>query len=288
MNKNIIDDDDFEYEKEIADKNREIARQHEEAMQRAIQREKELEEQERKERDKRIANDKVELLRLKNGVVDEKDSSIQEVKEETVELHGKEKIANIWYHYKVWILFGLFVIVAAAITVKDSVSREKPDMTVMMIANNDLAGKQKQLEEYFEKYTPDFDDNGYVHVEVMMIPQSQDDLHHQGANNTKLVANLQLGEIIMVVTDDKTVDEIKDIMVDDLGKQLNDETHFDKLGYKLSNDKTKKQLDYPDMPDNVYISMRRPAKTTGDSLETMQKNYNKALKVMKNILKDSK
>lgn len=283
-NESIVDDDDYEYEKSIAEKNRELKRQHEEAMERAYERQREKEIQAKKERDQKIKNDKIELLRLKEGIIDQDDSSMKEVHEEKIELHGKAKAANIWYHYKWWFIFGAFLIIAVTSIVYEQVTKEKPDITVMMVANNGLADRQQDIEKFLEKYTPDFDENGYVHVAVIMMPQSQNDLQQQGVNNTKLVANLQMGQAIMVFTDENTDDKIKGIM-NDVTEDFPDNKHIDKLGFRLDTEKAKKELNYENMPDNTYISLRRPAKTTGDSLETMQKNYDKTYKVFKKIVK---
>lgn len=280
-NDNLIDDDDYEYEKAVAQRNRELIWEREQLEEQL----KAEEEQAKKEREKRLKDEKIELLRLKNGVVDQEDTSMKEVREEQTQLHGKAKIANIWYHNKVWIIFGTLILVAAAFMIYDAVSKEKADITVMMVANNGLADRQEDIEKFFEKYTPDFDGNGYVHVNVIMVPQSENDLQNQGVNNTKLVANLQLADAIMVITDEETDDEIKGIMKD-MTEDFPDNKYVDELGLKLDTDKAARELNYENMPKDVHISMRTPAKTTGDSLEKMQENFDKSYKVFKAIAED--
>lgn len=284
--KRLVDDDDYEYEKQAAEKTREIKKQQEEAFKKAQQEQIKKQRQEEEEREKRLTKEKLELLQLKNGVIDESECDIKEEHEEPIKLHGKAAIANFWYHYKIWIIFAVFIIAVVAFILKDQFSREKPDLTVLMIADNGLADRQDELEQFFEKYTEDVDGNGYVHVSVIMMPQSKNDLEQSGVNNSKLVAQLQMGQAIMVVTDSNTDDRIKSVMKHDLDKDFPDNKYIDELGLSLNMQIASEELKYSEMPNDVHISLRTPAKTTGDSLETMQKNYDIAFKTFKKMTDD--
>ena len=278
-NKPLVNDDDYEYEKQQAEKIIEERKKAEE--EKAIK-----EKLAREERDKQIARDKLELLQLKNGVINDEQATIKEEHEVVEKLHGKAWLANIWYHYKIMIIFIVFLLAACSIIIYDQVTREKADITILMIADNGLADRQKDIEEFFEKYTEDVDGNGYVHVGVIMIPQSQNDLNQQGVNNSKLVAQLQLADAIMVITDSNTDDRIKEIMNHDLKDDFPDNPYIDQLGLSLNMKVAAKELNYEQMPNDVHISIRRPVDTTGDSLEKMQKNYDISFKTFKAIADD--
>lgn len=278
-NKPLVDEDDYEYEKQLAEK---VINERKKAEEERIKKERTA----REEREKQIAKDRLELLQLKNGVIDEEHSTIKEEKEETIELHGKAKIANIWYHYKIMIIFIIFLVAVVGIIIYDTVTREKADIYVLMIADNGLADRQQDIEEFFEKYTEDVDGNGYVHVGVIMIPQYQNDLQQQGVNNSKLVAQLQLADSIIVITDSNTDDRIKAIMKHDLNKDFPGNKYIDELGLSLNMKVASKALNYEQMPNDVHISLRNPVDTTGDSLKKMQKNYDISFRTFKAITDD--
>ena len=270
--KNLINDEDYEYEKSLAEHQRELARNEEEAMQRAIADRKKREQEEKKARDKQIAQDKLELLKIKNDIIDEDTSSIKEEHEEVRKLKGAEWVANVWYHNKVWIIFGAFILMVVGFITYSEIKREKPDLTVMVIANNGLAERQQELEEFFEKYTDDLDGNGYVHVQIIMMPLNPNstDYQTQNTNTSKFLANLQMGESVIVITDSNTEDQFKGIMKSDLDKDFPDNPYIDELGLSLNMKLVADELKFENMPNDVHISLRTPTKTLNDSLETMQ------------------
>lgn len=276
----IDDEDDYLYEKALAYEVIAKRKQAEELK-------KKKEREEVKAREKRIHDEKIELMKLKTGVIDNSET-IKEEHEVIEEAHGWAKITNIWYRDKYLVLFAVFLIVITGYIVYTEVTRERPDMTVLMVADNDLQFRQSQLEKFFEKYTDDFDGNGYVHVQVVMIPISKNykDLQMQNTYQSKLVAQLQLGENIMVITDSNTEAKVMSVMENSLPGKFPDNKYVDDKGLSLNMKLVADQLDYPDMPYDIYLSMRHPVKTTGDSLETMQKNYDKSLKVFTKMAED--
>ena len=148
--------------------------------------------------------------------------------------------------------------------------------------------RQEELEEFFEKYTDDLDGNGYVHVEVIMIPLNShsDDYQQQNVNSTKFLAQLQGGESILVITDSNTDEEFKSIMTPELPKEFPNNKYVDDMGMSWNMEIMAKELNFENMPNDIHLSMRAPVKTLGDSKETMQENYDKAFKVFKRIVDD--
>lgn len=287
-NNALLDSDDYEYEKNIAMHRKEMERREQEAMERALAEQKEREKQEEKEREHRIAQERIELMKLKSGVIDESESTIKEEHDQIRELHGFEKVSNFFYHNKLWIIFGAFIIVVTAFIVIDSLRREKADLTVLMIANNGLETRQEELETFFEKYTDDIDGNGYVHVSVIEIPLNPNSTDYQGqnVNNTKFLAQLQSGETIMVITDSNTDEDFMAIMKSDLKKDFPDNPYIDDKGMSWNMEIMAEELSYENMPNDVHLSLRTPVKTTGDSKEKMEENYEKSYTVFKRIVED--
>jgi hypothetical protein len=284
----LEDADDAEYERTLAQQRREAEERERQVLEQAEAERRERERQEEKERERRLAQERIELMKLKSGVIDESESSIKEEHDQIRELHGFEKVQNFFYHNKVWIIFTIFIIAVAAFIFIDAARREKADLTVLMIANNGLETRQEELEEFFEKYTDDLDGNGYVHVEVIMIPLNShsDDYQQQNVNSTKFLAQLQGGESILVITDSNTDEEFKSIMTPELPKEFPNNKYVDDMGMSWNMEVMAKELNFENMPNDMHLSMRAPVKTLGDSKETMQENYDKAFKVFKRIVDD--
>lgn len=282
----LIPDEDFEYEKSLAEHERERQQALDAAEQAAKEERKRLEREEKEKRDKQIAQDKIELMKLKNGVIEESES-IKEEHSEVRKLKGKEWIANFWYHNKLWICFGVFIAAVIIFITYDTLSREKPDLTVMMIANNGLSVRQDELEEFFEKYTDDLNGDGKVHVSVIIAPLDPNSADTtQSAYQTKWLAQLQTSECIMVITDSNTEEDFLNIMKHDLAKDFDDATYIDEYGLSLNFKFLAEKLKYEYMPNDVHLSMRVPVQTLSDSKEDMEKSYEKSFKVFKRIVED--
>ena len=246
----LEDADDAEYERTLAQQRREAEERERQVLEQAEAERRERERQEEKERERRLAQERIELMKLKSGVIDESESSIKEEHDQIRELHGFEKVQNFFYHNKVWIIFTIFIIAVAAFIFIDAARREKADMTVLMIANNGLETRQEELEEFFEKYTDDLDGNGYVHVEVIMIPLNShsDDYQQQNVNSTKFLAQLQGGESILVITDSNTDEEFKSIMTPELPKEFPNNKYVDDMGMSWNMEVMAKELNFENMP----------------------------------------
>lgn len=284
-NDSLIPDDDFEFEKELADKQRAERDAEQERAQKLADERRRKEREEREARDRKIAQDKIELMKLKNGIIEESEE-FNEVHEEKRELKGFEKISNIWYHDKMWICFAAFTILVVAILVYDVVTREKPDLTIMLIADNGLSGTEQNelLEEVFEQYTPDINGDGEVHVQIMdcALNDYKTDTTYT-TNSQKFFANLQQGSIIMVITDSNTDPDYQALMVDNLAEQFPDNPYIDEKGLSLNFAFLADEINYENMPNDIHLCLRRPVATLDDNLEEMQENYDAAFEIFTDI-----
>ncbi|MBO5449122.1 MAG: hypothetical protein J5994_07305 [Ruminococcus sp.] len=284
---NLINQDDYEYEKLLADKERERIKEYEKKQAEAENEQKRRIRQAEKEREKQIAKEKLELLQLKNGVINEDDATIREEHQEAVKLTGKAWLSNFWYHYKYVIIFSLLTAAVVIFLFYSEITRERPDLTVMMIADNGLSQRQTELEEFFEKYTDDLDGNGYVHVAVINIPMSpNNDYQTADAYSSKFFAQLQTGEGMIVITDSNTKDDYKSLMDSTLEERFPGNKYIDDLGFSFNSRLMADELKYEYMPNDVHMSIRYPVKTMDLSKEESQENYDKSFKVFKRIVDD--
>lgn len=280
-NGNLVPDEDFEYEKELAEEEQARRSAEVERLKAAEEERRRREREAKQARDRKIAQDKIELMKLKTGVIDESED-IKEEHTEKRELKGMEKLANFWYHDKMWICFGLFILAVVGFIVYDTVTREKPDITIMLIADDGLSLHADALETVIEQYTPDLNGDGKVHVAIMNVPlnnYSTDTMY--STNSSKFLANLQQGKIIMVITDSNTDPKYQELMVDDLPEQFPDNPYIDEQGLSLNFGFLERELDFENMPNDIHLCLRRPTSTLDDSLEAMQESYDTNFEIFK-------
>ena len=65
-------------------------------------------------------DDKRELLKLKQGLIEESETIVEQ-KREVVELHGWKKVQNFFYHYKWHVVVAVFFIAVIGFFVYDLV-----------------------------------------------------------------------------------------------------------------------------------------------------------------------
>ena len=282
----LVPDEDYEYEKSRAELERQRQQALEEAEQKAAEEAAAKEREEQRERDRQIAADRLELMKLKSGVIEESET-IYEEHEEAPEMTKKQKLANFWYHYKIPVIFAVFLIAVVGFIVYDEVTRVRPDMTIMMIANNGLAYREQEMEEFFEKYVDDLNGDGKINVLVMEVPlDSASNTQMQLGNQNKVVAQMQTGENIMVITDSNTDTMFLNMMKRDLDKDFPGNEYIDIDGLSLNFKFLAEEFKFENMPNDVHLAMRIPIKTLSDSKEKMQENYDEAFVVFKRIVED--
>lgn len=110
--------------------------------------------------------DRRELLKLKQGLVDEKDSNIKETGYDVrmAQTPGEKTKNFLWYH-KVMIVVGILLIALAAVIYAEFFVKKKPDITIYSLGNYAMSIRTG-FEEGMSAYTPDFDNNGEHNVTI--------------------------------------------------------------------------------------------------------------------------
>ena len=289
--KNLIPDDDFDYErKRFEDEEKAYER-----YQKELAEYNERKEQERKDYEKQLDNEKIELVKLKSGVIGESDI-IKEEAPEVIKLSKKEWIKNFWWHNKIIIILVVFAIAVVSYITYDSLSRVKPDIKVMMTVNNGLVNRTEEVADYFERFCPDINGDGEVNVQILSAPLTEDTDDYVQIQKYQEVylANMQTGEIIFILTDDKTDADIysdneSDNLLSDVSPDFADNEFVTNKGLSLKGDYIEDVFKYhTNYPQNIYLGMRVPIKTLKDSKDDMKKNYDKAYEIFKSMAEDIK
>lgn len=294
----LLDSDDYEYEKQIYDKQKQ-QEQELEAKRAALREErKRREKEEKREHERQLAKERIELMKHKGEAQtsDDSEDSI-ESDEKAQESDDKEsagkkksvikKADNFFYHNKWWLGMLAIVLCVAGFILYNELTRKRPDLVVYMICDNDLQQRQKPLEELFEQYVDDVDGNGYVHVEVQIIPLDRTSNDQtQLDNNTMFLTQIYSTKNMLVITDSNTDDYYMEIMDSTLKSKFPDNKYVDERGFSLNMKLVADMLEYENMPNDIHISIRQPVATVDDSLETAQKNYNKNFKYLEKMIND--
>ena len=240
--------------------------------------------------------DKRELLKLKQGLIDEDESEIHEEEKPVYELHGFKRIENFFYHNKIYILMGLFFTAVAVFLLVSLLTRKNADMRVMVVTkDNDIANnvmyKTQEFQQALELYCPDYDDSGYIHVEVFNVDLSENaDAQYSMANVTKITSEAIVGEAQMYIVDTAAAEAVSNSdlsMFVDLGELYPDVDFISGpfMRVKGSGFDVNAQY-YEACPDDLYFVVKKVDENTKnrDVAEPAQK---KALEVIDNIINNN-
>lgn len=282
-----LDDEDFQYEQKLAEQEQEKRRKLEQEKAEAEEKRRKAAREAEKQREQQLARERRELLQLKNGVISEEETTIKKEEHEEIKLTGLAWWSNFWYHNKVKVIVILAVVLVIGYSVFTAIHRERADLTIMMISNSGLDDHAASIEEFFEKYTDDIDGNGYVHVEVIMIPMNPyGDMTILNANQQKFIAQIQIGEGMIVITDSNTEKDFAELMRDDLAEDFPGNKYIDELGFSLNSKIMAQEFGYENMPNDVHMSIRTPDESMEFSHEDAVKNYEDSYVVFKRIVED--
>lgn len=255
-----------------------------------IARQKRLAEKEEKAREayaEKLRQDRLELLKLKQGVISEEELP----KEEKTEKHYTiwEKIGNFFYHNKMYIIFGTLFAALAIFLICDYLSTVYPDAAVMIVAADDEFNYiTEDMEHVFERYCADYNGDGKVYVRVSYLPADSDEVsYYDQAQRTKLVAEFQSGDSIIIIGDRSVCEAmgITEGVLADMREIYPDDENASELGYMLSGTNFGKDIGYEGLSDELFISFRIPKSGFGVNEKEFTQNYENALEIWDNYLK---
>ncbi len=250
-------------------------------------------EKERAERDeygKKLNEERIELMKLKSGIISEDD--IEKVEEIQKVYTTKEKISNFFYHHKWHVIVGAFICILIGVFIYDMVSKVDPDVSVMIIATDEeFTYKTDAIAALLEQYCGDYNGDGKVSVRVSYLPAIVDEENWQAmyvaqADQTKLLAEFQSEDSIIVIADLETCEftKINEGTLADLRFVYRDDENAMYLGYMLSGTSFAEDIEYPELADNLFIGFREPTAGVGVNEEKFKKNYDNAIDLWTNYL----
>lgn len=257
-------------------------------------RQEKIEEIQREEYEHQLAEEKVELLKLKQGVIENSDKlDLSDNEKNTYSIWQKFK--NFIYHNKWWLGITTFFVLIAAFLAYDKITTVKSDMKVMLISDDtDLYVHIEDMVDYFESYIKDYNDDGEKCVDIIYIPISDDEsentisLNAYDSNLSQLSTEFQLGETMMIIGDSKSDDLVQpEETLVNLEELFPDRSEVDGYKFYLKNTNFAKLIGYDEntIPDDLYIGVRKPTSTLNSAEET-QENYEIAMDTIYKIIDD--
>ena len=177
-----------------------------------------------------------------------------------------------------------------------TLTKEKKDLYVLAISttnSSQLYTKQYDIEKALERYCPDFDENGYVHVGVNFINISDENAAVDYANteSMKFTAELHTGDSQLYLTDTGMLEKLAELADDadiqfflELSEQYPDAVFYEGQGLQLNTTDFIDQARWTGCPDIVGLYIRGDfIDMTGDKDE-IEEQRRRATIVMENII----
>ncbi len=270
---------------------------------RKINNQEELKKQERFEKKNDIlrekygqknAEEKIEVLKLKQGVIDQSDA-INSGGNTARSYTKTDKIKNFLYHNKWWLGIASFITIIAAFLIYDTLTTIHSDVRIMLLSDNDnLQIHKNQIHEFFNSYVIDYNEDDRNYTDIVFIPISYDKGKNiaSGGNYENTLSNLsnqfQLGECMMLLADSAADYYIEpETTLENLEEYFPDCPYVEGHKFYLKDTEFAKMIGLkPDeIPDDLYIAVRKPAKNLSSD-ETNKTNYDNAMETLKTIVKD--
>lgn len=251
------------------------------------------------EKAKREREERIELLKMKQGIIEESELIPENEHVKMPELHGWARFANFFYHNKVFILLGAFFVFVIGVIVYQFATREKEDLYILAVTyekNSRLSSRVQKLELALERFCPDYDENGNVHVTVNFVDRSTSSdqivTQYDDAQAQKLSIEFMSAEAQLYIADEtylgKLINENGEAEYKKLFLDLSDlcpeDMLFDGVGIRLNRTVLAEEMGWKSCPDSVIILIRDEIRNGAASVKKNAKNRERALTVLRNIL----
>ena len=254
-------------------------------------------------------DEKRELLKLKQGLIEESEIIEEDVPREKTKLTGFKWFENFMYRNKWYVIVGGFLCVMLVFMVYQTITREKADLTVLLVTSDNqktpaLYQKVQDVELAMEKYCPDFDNNGNIHVDVFYIDLTlTQDPQLVNSNNAKFFGELQRGVAELIICDegifntndegaedfdDEYVPIVFDDVFTDLYEVTGNEEHKGQTTLALKDTPFVKEAKWENScPDVLRIGLKAEKEGMMSYGPTALQNNEKAKEVLNNILNNN-
>ena len=277
--KSLVPDEDEAFERQQA----QLYRDAEENGEYYAQQAKKEEERLRREYEQKLRREKIEMMKQKQGIEEEQPLEDSD-DEEPVKMSFWKKVENFWYHYKWVTIITAVVVLFGGYMIYDLVTKVEPDLTIVATPDNGISYRGEELENFFEGFCDDVNGDGEVYVSVVFAPLDPDSVgdNYSQANQQKLFSTLSSARCVLVLSDDSSDFSLENVAFEELSDTI-DSQYVSGTRLSLTSPLVKEAINWAQMPQDMYISMRTPVKTLNDSQEDMQKTCDIAQDFLKRL-----
>lgn len=242
----------------------------------------------------RERREKVELLKMKQGLIEESEVVPESGYEKSRELHGWEKFTNFLYLNKAFVVWGAIFVFIIGLCLGQYIFRERFDLHVIIVTSShdsELNWRYPDFERTLEKYCPDFDGNGKVNVTVNMIDRDAAGevlTEMEQVNSEHLSAELMRAEAQLIIADE----EFADWFIDEgrpekyfLAQTDNfDGTLYRNVGIRVNETGFTDDMNWKGCPDDVIFLIREELNDGSGKVKRNAEYRERAREVLRNIL----
>ena len=237
--------------------------------------------QAREEYAKTLQEEKVELIRMKQGEEFDEELVYGQPEEEK-QYTFSEKLGNWLYHSKWWLGLAAFAVFLIGFLVYDYVTRVDPDIRILLLSEHpELYAHSPDLDTMLSGLTEDFNSDGRSLAQSVYVPISKDTMENAGSYtatyNSQLMIQFQTDTCMLVIADPAAEEYLQpDIMFVDLKALYPGCKYID--GYKLMIGETDlaAQLNMTEpFKEGAYLALR-VAQENMNTLEEMQEAQDRA------------
>ncbi len=265
------------------------ARREDELAERARQaKENEAAYQAREKYAKELYDERLDLIRLKQGVITDSDKVFPEQappKKYTL----SERIGNWLYHSKWWLGIAVFCVALGGFLVYDYVTKVDADVNLLLLSNDyEVYNKSQILSDMMQRDLTDYNGDDRCVASVVFVPVSKSSMetgNYSTSYNTQLLVQMQSNMCMLVIGDSESDGYIESEKIYAEIESLYPQYDF------IDNDRILLKDTYfqewlgteSELREGAYLALRLP--TAGmSSQEDMQRAYDEALPVLESLM----
>ncbi len=195
----------------------------------------------------------------------------------------REKIDNLWFHYKSFIIGGLFLAIALTVLITQCATKTEYDLKVIAYCYDPIGDDDcEAIGDYFEKYCEDTTGDGEINIMVVNCSYSKErsDRQYIYSMNTKAQVLLSSdATALLFITDDESYEHISSVATN--GKLFEGEPLAldDEFYSSVDTD------DYYELPKGLQLSCRIIEGTVIENEKNIDKYYNQAQNILSALSK---
>lgn len=251
------------------------------------------------ERAQRDREERIALLKMKQGIIEESELIPENEHVEAPKPRGLKWFSDYFYRNKAYVFMGAFFVFVMAILIGQLVTREKEDLYVLAIAfdeNSEISWRLRDLETALERYCPDFDGNGKVHVTVNFIDRTSPEIatQYDQAQAQKLTMEFTAATAQFIIADEKFIEWINSNDTQnefyykkyflDQSELCSEDMLFGDVGVRANRTELAEDARWGSCPDNVILLVRTELNNGAGSIKTNAENRERAMTVLQNII----